>query len=83
MCGNRVMTYASVLAQVYRHVCVNIMNISLCIEYFHIIPVMIKNLLQIDLITLLTLTDIDLQQLGISYGARRKMLAAIAGTFNT
>ncbi|XP_054720502.1 protein bicaudal C homolog 1-like [Uloborus diversus] len=33
---------------------------------------------EIDLITFLTLTDIDLQQLNISYGARRKMLTAIA-----
>lgn len=33
---------------------------------------------EIDMITLLTLSDLDLQQLGMSYGARRKMLAAIA-----
>jgi len=35
---------------------------------------------QIDLVTFLTLTDQDLKDLGIStFGARRKMLTAIAG----
>jgi len=35
---------------------------------------------QIDLATFLTLTDQDLKDLGIStFGARRKMLTAIAG----
>jgi len=35
---------------------------------------------QIDLVTFLTLTDEDLKDLGIStFGARRKMLTAIAG----
>ena len=39
-------------------------------------------LLQIDLPTFLTLTDRDLRELGIStFGARKKMLLAIAGRF--
>ena len=38
---------------------------------------------QIDLSTFLTLTDRDLRELGIStFGARRKMLLAIAGTYH-
>ncbi len=52
-----------------------------CSPYFCTLPHFV---FQIDLATFSTLTDSDLKELGITtFGARRKMLLAISGKFNT
>ena len=53
----------------------------MCVLYKHFMYVcIILKFSQIDLATFLTLSDHDLRELGIStFGARRKMLLAIAG----